>query len=272
LKDIFYLIWSRVEYMNDLREMLRGQRTRAKLTRDQVGAAVGLSGASIAAFEQGRMIPQPDTAGRLDEHFKTGDKIQRAAKEAREDARPTWLRPWTEHEQRATMLRCFEHSLIPGLLQTEAYTRALLQSGRLPDTVIDRTVQVRRERQAATIDRPQPPMLFAVICEVALTYGPIDVLSGQLEHLIEVSRRPQAQILIVPRIAGLHPGLTGAFMLATLPARGRAVYLDDQLRGRAVTDGSDVDELERSWEIVRGLALPVSLSRDLIMKAVNDHD
>ncbi|MEO3927077.1 helix-turn-helix transcriptional regulator [Micromonosporaceae bacterium B7E4] len=258
--------------MNDLREILRAQRTRAKRTRDQVGAAVGLSGASIAAFEQGRMIPQPDTAERLDEHFKTGDQIQRATREAREDARPTWLRPWTEHEQRATMLRCFEHSLIPGLLQTEAYTRALLASGRLPEEAIDRTTQVRRERQAATIDRPSPPMLSAVICEVALSYGPVDVVKGQLEHLIEVSRRPQVQILVVPRAAGLHPGLQGAFVLATLPARGRAVYLDDQLRGRSVTDGADVDELERSWEIVRGLALPVSLSQDLIMKAVNNHD
>lgn len=115
-------------------------------------------------------------------------------------------------------------------------------------------------------------MLSAVICEVALTYGPSDVMKGQLGHLIEVSSRPQVQILIVPRVAGLHPGLTGAFMFATLPARGRAVYLDDQLRGRSVTEGADVDELERSWETIRGLALPVSLSQDLIMKAVNDHD
>ncbi|MDG4788255.1 helix-turn-helix transcriptional regulator [Micromonospora sp. WMMD1102] len=258
--------------MNDLREILRTQRTRAKRTRDQVGAAVGLSGASIAAFEQGRMIPQPDTAERLDAHFKTGDQIQRATTEARNDARPIWLRPWTEQEQRATMLRCFEHSLIPGLLQTEAYTRALLASGRLPEDVIERTTQVRRERQAATINRPNPPMLSALICEVALSYGPADVMKEQLEHLVELSRRPQVQILVVPRAAGLHPGLQGAFVLATLPARGRAVYLDDQLRGRSVTDGADVDELERSWEIVRGLALPVSLSQDLIMKVVNNHD
>jgi len=258
--------------MSTLREILREQRIRAKMTREQTGAAVGLSGASIAAFEQGRMIPQPDTARRLDEVFKTGDTIQRAAEEARDDARPTWLRPWTEHEQRATMLRCFEHSLIPGLLQTEAYTRALLRSAMLPDDVIERTTQVRRERQAATIGRANPPMLSAVICEVALTYGPAAILKEQLVHLIELSQRPQVQILIVPRSAGLHPGLAGAFVLATLPHRGRVVYLDDQLRGRTVTDGSDVDELERSWEIVRGLALPVSLSQELIMKAIDEHD
>ncbi|WP_422770903.1 helix-turn-helix domain-containing protein [Plantactinospora sp. WMMC1484] len=261
-----------MEYVNDIREILREHRRRAKLTRDQVGAAVGLSGASIASFEQGRMIPQPDTAERLDAHFKTGDTFQRAAQEAREDARPTWLRPWAEHELRATMLRSFEHSLIPGLLQTEAYTRALLRSGRLPEDVIDRTVQVRRERQAATVDRPNPPMLSALIGEAALTYGPPDVVKGQLEHLLEASRRPQVQILVVPRTAGLHPGLAGAFVLATLPARTRAVYLDDQLRGRTVTEGADVDELERSWEIVRGLALPVSLSQELIARAIGDLD
>ncbi|MEE6261298.1 helix-turn-helix domain-containing protein [Plantactinospora sonchi] len=248
------------------------QRSRMGLTQDQAGAAIRVSGSLIAAIENGRLVPQPDTAAQLDELFGTGDEVQRAAEEAREDARPPWLRPWTEHEQRAVLLRTFEPMLIPGLLQTEAYARAVLAGGRLSPAEVDRTVQVRRERQAATVDRDDPPMLSAVIGEFALASGPPEVMRDQLKHLLDMSQRPKVQVLVVPRSAGLHAGLAGAFVLATLPGRGRAGYVDDQLRGRLVTDGGDLDRLEVSWEIVTGLALPVNLSRDLIAKAINDHD
>ncbi|MEN3610221.1 helix-turn-helix transcriptional regulator [Plantactinospora sp. ZYX-F-223] len=258
--------------MSDLRKILREQRAQAGLTRDQVGAAVGLSGASIASFEQGRMIPQPDTARLLDELFKTGEKVRRAVNEAREDSRPPWLRPWTDHEQRATLLRWWEPLLMPGLLQIEEYARAVLRGGWVVDDAVDRTIQVRHDRQAATVNRPVPPALTAIIGEFALMCAPPEIGREQLKHLLEISHRPRVQVLVVPRSAGLHGGLQGAFVLASLPARGRAGYVDDQLRGRVVTDGGDLDQLEVSWEIVAGLALPVQPSRDLIAKAINDHD
>ncbi|MFC6018614.1 Scr1 family TA system antitoxin-like transcriptional regulator [Plantactinospora solaniradicis] len=258
--------------MNQLREILRAQRGKRRLTQEQAGAAINVSGSLIAAFENGRAIPQPETAAQLDSLFGTGEEVQQAADEAREDARPSWLRPWTEHEQRATLLRWWEPLLMPGLLQLEEYARAVLQGGWLEDEVVERTVQVRHDRQAATVNRPKPPTLSAIISEFALMCAPPQVRREQLEHLLELSRRPKVQVLVVPRSAGLHAGLQGAFVLATLPGRGRAGYVDDQLRGRVVTDGSDLDQLEVSWEIVTGLALPVQASRDLIAKVVNDSE
>nr|MDT0663057.1 helix-turn-helix transcriptional regulator [Micromonospora sp. DSM 115978] len=93
--------------MNELREMLRRLRKERGLTRDQAGAAIKVSGSLIGAFESGRLIPKPDTAKRLDEFHGTGDDIQKAAKAAREELNP-WLRPWTDQEERAAMLRTFE--------------------------------------------------------------------------------------------------------------------------------------------------------------------
>ncbi|MFC6019012.1 Scr1 family TA system antitoxin-like transcriptional regulator [Plantactinospora solaniradicis] len=93
-----------------------------------------------------------------------------------------------------------------------------------------------------------------------------------MKHLLDLSHRAKVQVVVVPRSAGLHAGLNGAFVLATLPTSRRAGYVDDQLQGRVVTDGGDLDRLEVSWEIVSGLALPVQPSRDLLQKAINDHD
>ncbi|MBE1486557.1 helix-turn-helix domain-containing protein [Plantactinospora soyae] len=257
--------------MSDLRQILRRLRSAKKMTQDQTGAAINVSGSLIAAIESGRLVPQPDTAERLDAFFGTGDEIQRAADAVREDAQAPWLRPWTENERRAVLLRAFQPNLIPGLLQTEAYTRAVLSGGRLPDEAVERTTQVRKERQAATVDRPEPPMVTAVLGESVLRCGPPEVMKDQLEHLVDIGHRNRVQVLVVPRTAGLHIGMSGPFVLAALPGGVRAGYLDDQLRGRVVTDPAELTGLELAWEIVTGLALPVDQSRDLIVKAVEEH-
>ncbi|GAA3726424.1 helix-turn-helix transcriptional regulator [Plantactinospora mayteni] len=259
--------------MNDLREILREQRAKHRMSQEKCGAAIKVSGSLIAQIETGRIIPQDDTAQALDDLFGTEDEIQRATEAARDDARPPWLRPWTDHEQQATLLRTWEPNLIPGLLQTEAYTRLVCGGGRLSKRATENTVQVRRDRQAATIGRAdEPPMLSAIIGETALRCGPGEVLKEQLRHLVEATHLSHVQLLVVPWAAGVHAGSQGAFVLATLPGRGRVGYVDDQLRGRLVTDPKDLDGLELSWEIATGLALPVHQSRDFIEKAIKDHD
>lgn len=255
--------------MSQLRKILRAQRAQRGMTQAKAGAAINVSGSLIAAIENGRLIPQPSTAAQLDEVFGTGDEIQRAADAARDDAQPPWLRPWTEQEAKATLLRTWEPHLIPGLLQMEAYTHAVLQGSRLPKRAVETTAQVRKERQAATLGRTEPPMISAIIGEAALRCGPPDVLKEQLVHILELSQLPHVQVLVVPWSAGLHAGLSGAFVIGNLPHRHRVAYADDQIRGHVVTDGQDLDRLELAWEIVTGLALPVHLSRDLIMKAVD---
>lgn len=255
--------------MSQLRKILRTQRAKHGLTQAKAAAKINVSGSLIAAVENGRLIPQPSTAAQLDELFGTGDEIQQAAKAARDDAVPPWLRPWNDQEAKATLLRTWEPSVIPGLLQTEAYTLAILHGGRLSKRAVESTSQVRKDRQAATLGRAEPPMISAVIGEAALRCGPPDVLKEQLEYLVELSHLPHVQILVVPWSAGLHSGLSGAFVIASLPHRHRVAYTDDQLQGRVISDGPDLERLELAWEIVTGLALPVQQSRDLIMKVAD---
>jgi Domain of unknown function (DUF5753) len=74
--------------------------------------------------------------------------------------------------------------------------------------------------------------------------------------------------------AGLHAGLTGAFVVASLPGAtgSRLGYLDDQLRGRTVAEVDDIAELDRTWESLSCLALPCGQSRDLILRILNEYN
>ncbi|MFY1688433.1 helix-turn-helix domain-containing protein [Plantactinospora sp. WMMB782] len=260
--------------MDDLRKTIRRERNRKGLTQDQAGAAVSVSASSIGAFETGRMVPMPDTARALDALFETGTEIQEMSAKARVDGVAPWLRPWTDNERQATLLRWFEHSLIPGLLQTEAYARMILAAGPHRRDKLDELTAARMARQTAALDRDDPPTLVAIIGEAALRLGDGALMKDQLEHLVDVGHRPNVHIRVLPMSAGLHAGLAGAFVIASLPGANspRLAYLDDQLRGRTVADTEEVGELDRTWESLSALALPCGQSRDLILRIVDEYN
>jgi len=256
--------------MTDLKNLLRSLRTKRGLTRGQVAAALRVSGSLVAAWEQGRLVPRDDMAAKLDELFSAGSDIQQAAEVARAELNP-WLRPWMDQEERAVMLRTFEPLVIPGLLQTEAYARAVIASSPRMASRVDEAAGRRLRRQAAALDRDDPVTLAAIIGEPALLVGDPTIMRPQLEHLVTVSHRATVHVRVVPMSTGLHAGLGGPFVIATLPDGRGTAYLDDQLRGRVVPDAPDMAELGRAWEAVSELALPADQSRDLILKVSHEY-
>ena len=119
----------------------------------------------------------------------------------------------------------FEHSLVPGLLQTPGYARAVLATR--PNTAedeIDNLVAARLARQAIlTREDPPPPLLWALIDEGVLyrPVAPAEVMHDQLMYLVEMSRRPNITIQVLPYSAGGHTGLLGAFTIADLDSNRR---------------------------------------------------
>ncbi|ROT33986.1 helix-turn-helix transcriptional regulator [Micromonospora sp. HM5-17] len=257
--------------MHDLRKLVKQRRTERGLTQGQLAKAIRVSASLVASIENGRLVPQPDTAERLDSVLEADGAIIDAANAAREDAMAPWLRPWTDHEQQATMIRTWEPTLIPGLLQTEAYARAVLGVGPHTPAQVDEMTAKRLARQAATLDRDPPVTLSAIVGEPALRYGDPVLLRGQLNHLLKLGERPGVGIRVIPFSAGIHPGLTGAFAVATLAGRRPVGYLDDQLRGRVVADADDLATLEWTWEALSGRALPIEQTRELIGRLVHEH-
>ncbi|MEO3922959.1 helix-turn-helix transcriptional regulator [Micromonosporaceae bacterium B7E4] len=168
-----------------------------------------------------------------------------------------WFRPWADLEREATSLRSFEAAVLPGLLQTEAYARAVLSSGPLGGDELDLHVAARLKRQAAVFDRPKPPLAVFVVDEAALRRGDPEIMGPQLDHLVEMAQRPFVMVHVLPLHAGLHPGQAGAFVIASLDDRPDVAYLDGQAEGRMT---SDVAALWRTWDTLRSVALPRDLS------------
>ncbi|MEV4758593.1 helix-turn-helix transcriptional regulator [Micromonospora sp. NPDC049559] len=240
------------------------------LSQEQVGEGVHVSASLIGMFETGRRIPQPDTARQLDEVFGTGDLFAKLSFQERREGQPVWFRPWPEVEAEARSLRWHESNVIPGLIQTEAYARAVLNSGLLRPDEAEEQVAIRLARRAAVFDRDEPPICTFVIDEAVLRRGEPAVLKQQLLDLVEMGERSGVFIHVIPATAGLHLGLAGPFVLAGLPGGETVGYVDDQLLGRITSDAELVAALERAWQAVCAVALPCDQSRDLILKVAND--
>ncbi|WFE24912.1 DUF5753 domain-containing protein [Solwaraspora sp. WMMD791] len=250
--------------MSELTTELRRLRLARRMNQTQLAKALSVSKSLIASFGTGRLVPQEDTAQAIDQVLNSGDKIQKLAEEARGDLKP-WLRSWVEHEHRAILLRAWEPTLIPGLLQTEAYMRLVFAGVPTNKGPIEEVVADRLARQAAVLDREPPVELIALVEESALRRGPREVMKEQLAHLVDLGHRPTVRIRAVPDSAGLHAGLSGPLSLATLSDGRRVGYLDDLLRGRLASTTGDVLELELIWEAINELALSADQTRDLML-------
>lgn len=244
--------------------------TNGGLTQERLAERLNVSTSLIAKFETARLVPMPDTARNLDEVFGSGDLIQELAAEARKAGPPEWFRPWPDLEREATSLRSHEPTYVPGLLQTEAYARAVLATSLLTPDEVEAHLAIRLERQAAVFGRDKPPVCTFMIDECALLRGDPAVMKEQLEHLVELSARPRLFVHVVPRSAGFYAGQMGNFVLAALPGGGEVAYLEDPVTGRMVTDPDKVAGFVCTWDAIRSAALPRDMSRDLIRRMASE--
>ncbi|WP_275414727.1 helix-turn-helix domain-containing protein [Plantactinospora mayteni] len=249
--------------------MLKFARSRSGMTQDQLAERLNVSTSLIAKFETNRLIPKHDTARNLDAVFDSGDMFQESAAEARAfSGELVFMRPWLEYEQRATMIRTFQPTVVPGLLQTEAYARALLRDAgtRVPD--LDGVLASRIARAEVLRRDDQPCRLFAVVDETVLRrpVGGPKVMAEQLHAIVQACALPNVSVTVVPASAGAHPGLNGPLALATVDGRNVG-FLDDPLGGQVVEDPDRVAALEEVWEAIREYALPARPSLELIMEA-----
>ncbi|HEY1916845.1 MAG TPA: DUF5753 domain-containing protein [Streptosporangiaceae bacterium] len=207
-------------------------------------------------------IPELDTRGGL---ARVWTSLRRGM---RHRAYPGWFRPWaTGVEDKGTMMRWFEPVLVPGILQSEGYARALLadQIGATPEE-IEESVSARLERQAI-LDRDKPPEIWFVIDEAVLhrgVGGPA-VMREQIRRLIELAQRPNIVMQVIPSSVPVHEGLRGAgFTIADLDNAPRVAYQDTAVRGQVVDDRDDVEVLMTVWDRLRAEALPRKASLALL--------
>src|SRR6185437_606986 len=142
-------------------------------------------------------------------------------------------------EAQARRLRSFEPMVVPGLLQTEAYARAIL-STRVGSTAeeLDEAVAARIGRQRI-LDREHPPELWVILDEMVLRrpVGGPEIMREQLAHLTQAARRPHIVIQVIPLAAGAHEGMRGgAFVIAEFADSAAVAYQDAASSGQIIED------------------------------------
>jgi transcriptional regulator with XRE-family HTH domain len=244
---------------------LRKRRNDAFLSQNALGDKIGYTGAMVAMVEQGKRMPRGEFVQRCDDVLQLDGALFRLWEMCRSDGAQKWFVPWLEVEQKATTLRTWQHSLVPGLLQTPDYARVLfIDEPGMHRANVDNAVAARMERQSI-FDRDRPPMMWAVLDEVVLQrrVGNAAVMRGQFEHLISVAEHPSITVQIVPLAAGFTAGLMGAFVLARSQGHDFA-YLESAGTGVVTATPEDVQKIQIRFDVIRAHALPQDVSQELI--------
>jgi transcriptional regulator with XRE-family HTH domain len=211
---------------------LRAARKQRGWSADELGAMINYSGSTIDSVESMWRSPTRRLAELLDEAFQTPGTFQRLEERIRGVPFTRGFRPFAEAEAEAVALRMFEHTLMPGLFQTEDYARILMKTylGATEDEVKERLAG-RMERQRI-LGKDKPPRVIALLDEQVLdrNVGGPAVMADQVCRLAEIARLPRVTIQVIPA-DWPHTGLMGAFVIADTPEPPAMVYLDSVLDG-----------------------------------------
>ncbi|MEW2451876.1 helix-turn-helix transcriptional regulator [Streptomyces parvulus] len=195
---------------------LAGFREDAGLSQDQAARALGFSAAKLSRIEsgKGRRPPTETDVRALLQKYGTDPYeasvllklLQRAGEPGwwqRYDKRlmPEWFDRLVGLQEAASTIRTFEIQYVPGLLQTPAYTRAVVERGlpNAPAAEVGRRVELRK-RRTELLDREDAPQLWAIIDESVLlrVLGSQEIMREQLAHLVDMARRPRVTLQVVP--------------------------------------------------------------------------
>ena len=201
--------------------MLRYYRERACLSRTDLARQISKSVSLIQAIELGQRAATSEVTEDLERMLTAHGALTRLREEIGDglgyQAYPSWFQEWLVSEREAKKLRWFEPMLVPGLLQTEDYARAIFRSRfGMTDEEIDKQVAARLKRQEI-LARERPPVLWVIVDEAVLCrpVGGRYVMREQVNHLIEAAERPHVSVQVISSTVGAHRGLSaGAFIIA----------------------------------------------------------
>jgi transcriptional regulator with XRE-family HTH domain len=267
---------------------LRRLREASGLMIEDVAKHLECSMSRVSRIETGKSVARIRDVRDMLDLYEVGDEAQREqlltlAKDAQQRG---W---WTEYESvlsagldtyvgleaSAASLRTFQTHLVPGLLQTEEYARALIKVGRPTESPanIDRMISLRQRRQAMLADDGTLD-LWAVLDEAVLRrpIGGVTVMRAQLARLLEAGELPSVTIQVLPFTRGAHPGLGGAFTIIGFPDPTDldVVYVDSPAGNIFLEKDRDVRRHTTWFDHLRAAALPPDESADFIAAVADE--
>ncbi|MFJ5773113.1 helix-turn-helix domain-containing protein [Streptomyces sp. NPDC093094] len=248
---------------------LRRHREAAGLTQRQLGEIVSYTGSLIGQIETARKVPTPEFSERVDVALGTGGLLSRLVDLVLRSQLPVWFQQVAELERRAVEICTFHTHLVHGLLQTEAYARAVL--GALDQSFLDDRTAARLSRQRI-FEKEEPPVFWAVISEGALLprLGGSKVMRDQLAALLALEKNPLINVQILPHEAGVHAGLQGSFDLFRFSSDPAIVYTEGYGSGHPSANPDTVKDCSLRYDHLRAAALSLKESAELIRRVMEE--
>ncbi|MGW2442998.1 helix-turn-helix domain-containing protein [Streptomyces sp. NPDC001675] len=265
-----------------LGSQLRRLREARGITREAAGYSIRASESKISRMELGRVSFKTRDVEDLLTLYGISDEAEREsllslAREANvagwwhsyTDVLPSWFPTYVGLEGAASLIRVYEVQFVHGLLQTEEYARAVVRRGMkgASPADVERRVALRLERQKHLL-ADNVPEFHIVLDEAALRrpYGGRDVMRGQLQHLIDISQRPNVRLQVMPFGFGGHSGESGAFTILSFPDADLSdvVYLEQLTSALYLDKREDVAQYEQALKELQQDSPGPDESRDLL--------
>jgi transcriptional regulator with XRE-family HTH domain len=269
-----------------LAALLRAARERRGRTAEELSEFLSFTAAQVSRLETGARGYRPtDVARLLDWYGVTGEDRSLLLALASESRKRAWwqqvdlpdgYRTMIGYEQAASTIAEYTSSVVPGLLQIEAYARIAVQSWEVDvdNDLVEQAVEVRLKRQDVLQRRPRP-QLTVIIDEGALARGPrdIEVHRAQLAHLHRMTSEPGTVIQVIGFEFGLHLGLGKHLIMLGMGGEvPDLVYSEAVLEPRVSEADADVQFYRRVWDELRSAALDKAASRRRIADYLRRND
>ncbi|MEE1810467.1 helix-turn-helix domain-containing protein [Streptomyces sp. BE133] len=254
-------------------KLLQHLRKRAELNQQALGDAIGYSLEQVASVEQGRRPAKEAFTVAADRVLAAGGVLEVLQADVDRAKLPQFFRNFALIEAEVLSRCSYDPLLVPGLLQTEAYARAVF-GGHCPpfsEDIIDQHTEARLSRQKLLTRDPLAELSF-IIGEEALRnpVGGAEVMREQWQRLLEVGRLRTVEVQVMPAGLGFHPGLDGPFVLVETKQLRRLGYIESQEVPSVVSDPAEVSAFGLRYGKLRSQALNVEASARLIERLVGE--
>ncbi|APU16066.1 MULTISPECIES: helix-turn-helix domain-containing protein [Actinoalloteichus] len=257
---------------------LRRAREDAGLTARQLALRLGKAHTTVGRWESGERAPKPvDLAAALailDVESALRDELVELARDTDGTkwvavGLPEQTRQMAailETEEQATRITSLALTLIPGLIQTREYAQAIIGGGGLGADEVRARVATRVSRRDVLTRRRHPAAYLALIDESALHRGIGDreVMADQLRVILDMAKRPNIEIRIIPLGSGWHPGLEGPFELYERPDGQALIHVENRRSGLFFHEVDDVAAYQNAADVVADVAMSPAESVTLI--------
>ncbi|WP_345044624.1 helix-turn-helix transcriptional regulator [Streptomyces sannanensis] len=254
---------------------VRRLRTAAGLTQAELGRMTHVVSTRITQIERASGArPTLELARTLDAVLGADNLLVELWPYVYREAFPDWSRAFMAYSERAVSIGEYAAHVVPGLLQTEAYARAVLSVGLTlsSDTQLEERVTARMGRQGrlGSTDRPA---LWVVLDEAVLRrpVGGRAVMREQLERLLEAAAEPHITVQVLPFDQGEHDVMGGSLTILTLPDGSEVVYTEGAHHGQLIEDPAEVRRFSVTYDRLRAAALPPLMSLDMIRSVMEDN-